>query len=91
MTTRKPKRSRPGDALKEMQRTAKIRQQQDTERQRHRSAMVDLNLRRELARRKKDPEVQAIDLQRISHKEIDETRRHQSKMESLQNSIFRKS
>ena len=87
---KKPRTVRPGQAVKEIERTAKLRQQIEDERERHRSAMSDLTLRRELANRKKDIEAQAIELRRIMLKEIDEGRRHRSKINSLQTRIFKK-
>ena len=88
---KKPRRVRPGQAAKEIERTAKLRQQIEDERVRHRSAMNDLTLRRELAHHKNDPEAQGIELRRIMLKEIDEGRRHRSKISSLQTRIFKKS
>jgi hypothetical protein len=86
--SRKP--IKPGSALKEMQRTGKLRQQLDDERQRHRAAMYDLTLRRQQAVMRDDTPSRAIEMQRIMSKEIEERRRHQVKMESLQSRITRR-
>lgn len=91
MRSRKPRNVvRPGDAWKESQRTAKIRKQQDDERQRHRSAVTDLSLRRQKAMLQNDPEKRAIELARINQKQFDENYRHRAKMEALSTRILRK-
>jgi hypothetical protein len=91
MTTKKPRKSRPGDAWKEMQRAADIRRQKDDERARHTSAMSDLRLRRAKAVLMKNDEKRGVEVERIRLKEFDEHRRHQAKMDSLTRRIFKKS
>lgn len=88
MKTRKP--IKPGSALREMQRTGKLRRQQDDERQRHRAAMYDLTLRRQQAVLRDDTQSRAIELQRIIAKEFEERRRHEVKMDALQSRISRR-
>jgi hypothetical protein len=90
MTTKKPRKSRPGDAWKEMQRAADIRRQKDDERARHTSAISDLRLRRAKAVLMNNSDKRAIELERIHLKEFDEHRRHQAKMDALTKRIFRK-
>ena len=90
MKPRKPRKTRPGDAWKEIQRAADIRRQKDDERNRHSSMMNDLGLRRSKAALTKDDEKRSIELARISLKEFDERRRHQAKMDSLTRKFFRK-
>lgn len=91
MRSRRPRKAiGPGDAWREAQRTAKIRKQQDDERQRHQSVMTDLALRRQKTMLQSDPERRSIELARINAKQFDENYRYQSKMESLTSRIFRK-
>lgn len=91
MRSRKPRNVvRPGDAWKELQRTAKIRKQQDDERHRHRSAVTDLSLRRQKAMLQPDPQKLEIELARINQKQLDEDHRHRAKMETLTTRILRK-
>jgi len=89
MKRRKP--LAPGDTMKEMQRTAKIRKQIEDERQRHRAALADFSRQRQKATLRESPAEISIELARISAKEIDENRRHRAKIQTLQSRIYKKS
>lgn len=83
MKPRRPKKTKPGDAWREMQRLARLRLQIEEKDARHAARIQDFVDREREALLIEDAQRRAVRLDRIRHQRAEEIRRHKAATDKL--------